>query len=410
LSTQNPAITQRAEREAAELSGQPPHSGDGNGSPAGGNGLFEWQMPRGPEDPQSWQNYTFDTAKWWGTFPRHEPAAVHGRAADDELFAQYPWAIGPFRKHRRNPVLAPTPDAWDSGRYNGGVHNGAIVRHDGRFHYVYRGERPIDVPLDTSIDYICDIGLATSDDGMTFAKDQVHSPFFRRGDARRYSYEDVCLVRHEGTYFLFCNQWLWGEQQNTALNGTFLATSTDLRHWERRGIVFPKADRTHRNGVVVQDPHNNAVRVNGKFVMYINDGLIGYSDDLVHWESDEIAHDLWPGGEGCFALAGHDPARPDDVVLFTGGHHHGHFYAIGQVLFDQRDPTRAVAYLPRPMLTADPSIPHESGRRPEPPHERVSSFRDCIFFNALTRHAGQWWLYYGGSEYYTCLATAPARH
>ena len=27
------------------------------------------------------------------------------------------------------------------------------------------------------------IGLATSDDGVTFVKDQVHSPFFRRGDA-----------------------------------------------------------------------------------------------------------------------------------------------------------------------------------------------------------------------------------
>jgi predicted GH43/DUF377 family glycosyl hydrolase len=29
------------------------------------------------------------------------------------------------------------------------------------------------------------------------------------------------------------------------------------------------------------------------------------------------------------------------------------------------------------------------------------------FFNGLTRHAGKWWAYYGGSEVYTCLATAP---
>jgi predicted GH43/DUF377 family glycosyl hydrolase len=160
--------------------------------------------------------------------------------------------------------------------------------------------------------------------------------------------------------------------------------------------------------VVVQDPQNNAVRLNGKFVMHINDGLIAYSDDLINWESEEIA-DLWPGGEGCFALAEHDANRPEDVVLFTGGHHHGHFYAIGQVLFSEREPAKALSYLPRPMLAADPEIPHESGRRAQLPHEEISDFRDCIFFNGLTRHRGMWWLYYGGSEYYTCLATAPTQ-
>ena len=40
------------------------------------------------------------------------------------------------------------------------------------------------------------------------------------------------------------------------------------------------------------------------------------------------------------------------------------------------------------------------------PDRRISPYRDCIFFNGLTLHDGRWWLYYGGSEYYTCLATA----
>ena len=46
----------------------------------------------------------------------------------------------------------------------------------------------------------------------------------------------------------------------------------------------------------------------------------------------------------------------------------------------------------------------------EPPHHPISSFADCIFFNGLTRHNGKWWLYYGGSEYYTCLATTPTKN
>jgi predicted GH43/DUF377 family glycosyl hydrolase len=367
-----------------------------------GEGIFDWQMPAGDGRAE----FAFDTDKWWGTFPRTEPPAdPRRRDGNADLFARFPWAIGPFQRHKGNPILAPSPGRWDQGRYDGGVHNGAVVYHDGLFHYVYRGERPIDVEQNSDVNYICDIGLATSADGIHFTKDEQHSPFFRRGENRRYSYEDVCLVRHHGVYHLFCNQWLW-EDRNPAVNGTFLATSEDLRHWQPHGIVFPRATRIHRNGVVVQDPDNNAVRVNGKFVMYINDGLMAYSDDLIHWETEEIT-DLWPGGEGCFALTGHDESRPDDIVLFTGGHHHGHFYAVGQVLFDKRDPTRALEYLPRPMLAADPDIPHESGRSAAPPHERISSFRDCIFFNGLTRHDRKWWLYYGGSEYYTCLATAP---
>jgi predicted GH43/DUF377 family glycosyl hydrolase len=165
------------------------------------------------------------------------------------------------------------------------------------------------------------------------------------------------------------------------VSGTFLATSKDLIHWEKRGIVFPEAPKTHRNGVVLQNPRNEAVAVNGRFIMYLNDGLIAYSDDLTHWESREVKQ-RWPGGEGCFALADHSRENPDHIVLFTGGHHTGHFYAIGEVLFSKSDPERPLTWLPRPVLRAENQYPWEDGK---------------------------WWLYYGGSEYYTCLATAPVK-
>ena len=83
---------------------------------------------------------------------------------------------------------------------------------------------------------------------------------------------------------MFCNQWFWENQKDLKQNGTFLATSKDLRHWTKVGIVFPEAKRTHRNGVVLQNPHNEAVKVDGKYIMYLNDGLIAYSDDLIKSE------------------------------------------------------------------------------------------------------------------------------
>lgn len=365
------------------------------------SGLFRWQESQFPSDHDpNWALYSYNRERWWGGFPIDgAPAGV------EDMFREHPWAIGPFTKHPGNPVLAPTPGAWDPGRYGGGVHNGAVLVRDNRFHYIYRGERPIEFP--SRYNYVCDIGAAVSDDGVRFTK-CPESPFFRVGEDFRYSYEDVNIASHDGTYYLFCNRWCWDCAEDAQVCGTFLAVSKDLRHWTKVGMVFPNARRIHRNGVVLQNPNNEAVRVNGRFVMYLNDGLIARSDDMVHWESHETEH-RWLGGEGCFALADHDLDRPDDIILFTGGNHSGHFYAAGQVLFSKADPEKPLAYLPRPFLAADPRLKHENGFSAEPPHRCVSPYADCIFFNGLTRHNGQWWLYYGGSEYYTCLATAPVR-
>jgi len=202
--------------------------------------------------------------------------------------------------------------------------------------------------MKSDFDYICDIGVATGDDGVHFTKDTANSPFFRKGTDHRYSYEDVNLVEYQGVYYLFCNQWDWEHQADHSVNGTFLATSTDLLHWKKHGIVFPKATRTHRNGVVLHDPQNRAVKVDRKFIMYINDGLMAYSDDLIHWESRDVK-ERWPGGEGCLALAHYSKEKPEDIILFTGGNHTGHFYAIGEVLFSATDPEKPRAWLPRPF-------------------------------------------------------------
>jgi predicted GH43/DUF377 family glycosyl hydrolase len=378
--------------------------GPGQEKPPGtvkGEGQFDWQFPDKDKE-KAWHLYSYDEQRWWGTFPKNLPAPL-------DMFTDYPWAVGPFVKHASNPVLSPTPGSWDPGRHGGGVHNGAVVIKEGVFYYVYRGERPLDMPLKTPIDYICDIGIATGRDGVRFVKDTRHSPIFRRGQDRRFSYEDVNLVKWEGTYYLFCNQWYWPDTGDLEINGTFLAISEDLLNWNRLGIVFPAARRTHRNAVVLQNGDNEAVKVDGRFVMYINDGLMAYSSDMRHWESRESPH-AWPGGEGCFALADHDPEHPERIILFTGGNHTGHFYAAGQVLFSKSDPEKPLAYLPRPFLAAETSIPWENGFSADDRRRPVSSFADCIFFNGLTRYRGKWWLYYGGSEYFTCLATAAANN
>ena len=370
-------------------------------NPQRADGTFAWQFPSADKKKQ-WEEYSFSIDRWWGDFPKDQPDAM-------DMFADNEWSIGPFTKFSSNPVLAPTPGAWDQGHFGGGVHNGSIIVKDNVFYYVYRGERGIDIPQISEVDYICDIGVATSTDGIHFKKDRTHSPFFRKGEDRQYSYEDVNIVSYQGTYYLFCNQWLWGKQGDNRVNGMIVATSKDLLNWNKIGILFPDAKTTHRNGVVLQNPHNEAVKVNGKFVMYIDDGLVAYSSDMLHWESHKNPNKL-PGGETCFALGEYDPAKPDDIILFTGGAHTGHFYGVGEIHLSKSDPEKPLGWLPRSALFAEKKYPHENGFKVEAPHEPISYFADCVFFNALTQHNGKWWVYYGGSEYYTCLATAPVRH
>lgn len=362
-------------------------------------GQFAWQN-FSKDQQELWHEWNYSEERYWGTFPK-------GLKASPNMFEEYPWAIGPITKYEDNPVLQPTPGAWDMGRFSGGVHNGSIIIKDSIFYYVYRGERPIDVKQNTEIDYICDIGVATSKDGINFTRDTTYMGFFRTGGDRRYSYEDVNVSKYGDTYYLFCNQWYWPDVNDYKINGTFLATSKDLVNWEKVGIVFPNATRTHRNAVVLQGPTNEAVKLNGKFVMYINGGLMAYSDDMIHWESKEIGKEPdFPGGECAFALTDYDSKYPDNIILFTGGNHTGHFYAVGEVLFTKKNPEKSLAYLPRPVLAANPKFPYEHGFSAEAPFKPVSCFADCIFFNGLTKYKGKWWFYYGGSEYYTCLATS----
>jgi predicted GH43/DUF377 family glycosyl hydrolase len=358
-----------------------------NGGVSGG--IFDWQdIAKGGE-------YGYDEAKWWGGFPREFDASKY-KVPD--------WIIGPFTKYADNPILEPTAGSWDGGHDGGGVHNGSVLVVDGKFYYVYRGE----CELDRKPGYICDIGLATSKDGIHFTKDTVHSPFFRKGKDKDFSFEDVCLVRLKGTYYLFCNVWDWTRAEDPKASGAFLATSKDLVNWTKLGLIFPHATEIHRNPVVLQNPNNEPVKANGKYVMYLDFGLVAYSDDLVHWTSKKVSNP-WPGGENCVALADWSAKYPDNILLFTSGPHSGHFYAVGEVLLDRNNPEKAIEWLPRPIFCAETKYPWEDGKAARPPHEHISPFRDTIFFTGFLRHDGQWWMYYGGSEYYTCLATARAR-
>ena len=88
--------------------------------------FFEWQFPSKNKE-ERWAEYVYNEEKWWGTFPREQDY-------DPENYTLPEWAVGPFNKSDLNPVLKPTPGAWDQGRFGGGVHNGAVIIKDKKFY------------------------------------------------------------------------------------------------------------------------------------------------------------------------------------------------------------------------------------------------------------------------------------
>ena len=122
---------------------------------------------------------------------------------------------------------------------------------------------------------------------------------------------------------------------------------------------------------------------------------------MINWKSEEIPI-RWSGGEGCFALADFSKENPDDIILFTGGHHTGHFYAIGEVLLSKTKPELPRDVLNRPVLCAEEAYPWEYGYSTE--GKPISDWRDTVFFTGMTKLGDRLAVYYGGSEYYTCLA------
>ncbi|QWB95417.1 hypothetical protein KHQ89_05540 [Mycoplasmatota bacterium] len=358
------------------------------------DGIFDWQTSK-RQELRNKQSY--NEKLYWGGFTKDK--------VDESIIPE--WAIGPFQKYHE-PIFEPDYNSWDKGHMSGGVHNGSIIKKDNKFYYIYRGEMPHELimseqhtsPIEFVADYICDIGVAISNDGIHF--ERLAPALFRHGEDEKYSFEDVCCVKKEDTYYLFCNRWNFKDPINVKESGVVLSTSKDLIHWTKPELIFKEAREVHRNACVLQNPENEAVLINNEYIMYLNNFLIAKSKDLINWTSHQSSYQ-WPGGEGCFAVT--DYQDNDNIILFTGGHHSGYFYAIGEVLFSKLDVTKPIDYLNRPILKTD-DRPYENGYDYKKPDVLVSAWKNTIFFTGMTKHDGKWMCYYGGSEYYTCLAYA----
>jgi predicted GH43/DUF377 family glycosyl hydrolase len=179
--------------------------------------------------------------------------------------------FGLWNRASQTPILSPQGDGWESA----GVFNPAVVMHDGKFVMLYRAQDKQGTSR---------LGYAESADGIHFTRrpKPVLSPeadYEKDGGV-----EDPRLVKFGDTYYLTYTGY------NTKDAQLCLATSRDLIHWERKGVILPAYKGNWntgwtKSGAIVPE------KIDGKYWMYFlgtspdkNDQMgLAYSSDLMHW-------------------------------------------------------------------------------------------------------------------------------
>ncbi len=323
------------------------------------------------------------------------------------------WQLGPFEKHSRPilntdvlseficPVLN-RPIYWEEKD----VFNPAAVIKDGKVHLLYRAEDKVGRHAGTSR-----IGLAVSDDGINFTKRST-PVLYPDNDAYKYlewegGTEDPRITKSpDGEYIMTYTAY------DGAMARLMMATSLDLIHWTKKGLMFPDFAGWSKSGAIVSKETDDgefiAEKLNGYYWMYWGDSSIflARSEDLNTWEiiSDEKGEPLavMVPRPGYFDSDLVEPGpqailRQQGIVLLYNSRNKAHAkggtqdlpegtYSTGQVLFDKEDPRRLTDRSANFFM------------KPEAPYETEGQVRNVVFIEGLVRHNNKYFLYYGTAD------------
>src|ERR1700730_17858259 len=221
----------------------------------------------------------------------------------------------PFGKWTRlspDPIVSPQGDGFESA----GTFNPSVVVKEGKYVMLYRAQ-------DSS--GTSSLGYATSDDGIHFDRRPEpvmvsEAPYEKGGGV-----EDPRLQIIGNTYYLTYTGYnnvdgVAADKKDAQL---CLATSTDLIHWKRQGVIMPSFKgkwnvKWTKSGAIAPE------KINGKYWMYYladaqgKDSQMGVasSEDLLHW-TDALDHPVLSSRPGSFDSQVVEPGPPP--VIAPGG-------------------------------------------------------------------------------------------
>jgi predicted GH43/DUF377 family glycosyl hydrolase len=291
-----------------------------------------------------------------------------------------------FHRVSENPILSPQGATWESA----GVFNPAVVLHNRKFIMLYRAQ---DVAGTSRL------GYAESKDGIHFTRrsEPVLSPeadYEKNGGV-----EDPRLQKFGETYYLTYTGYNKKDAQ------LCLATSRDLIHWDRKGVILPAYKGNWnkgwtKSGAIVPE------KINGKYWMYwlgtaadkTDQMGLSYSTDLIHW-TETTQTPVLPRRAGKFDSRVVEPGPPpiitrDGIVLIYNGADDQLVYRTGVAIFDRKDPRKLLYRSGQPVFA------------PEKEWEKVGQVPNVVFIEGLVQQGDRILLYYGGADKYIGVAEA----
>jgi predicted GH43/DUF377 family glycosyl hydrolase len=294
--------------------------------------------------------------------------------------------FGAWRRLSDTPILAPRGEGWEAA----GTFNPAVARRGDKIVMLYRAQDRHGTSR---------LGYAESPDGVHFTRrdEPVLSP--SEAYEKDGGVEDPRLVQFGETYYLTYT----GYNQTDAQ--LCLATSTDLIHWERKGVIVPANKgnwnvKWTKSGAIVPE------KIDGKYWMYFlgtsADGKdqagLASSTDLLHW-AEATETPVLPVRTGSFdsrvAEPGPSPIiTPEGIVLIYNGADDKLVYRTGVAIFDRNDPRKLLWRSAAPIFS------------PEKEWERVGQVPNVVFVEGMVQQNDRYLFYYGGADKYVGVAEA----
>jgi predicted GH43/DUF377 family glycosyl hydrolase len=298
------------------------------------------------------------------------------------------WPFGAWQRLSDAPVISPQGSGWESA----GTFNPSVVLRDGKVVMLYRAQDKGGTSR---------LGYAESTDGIRFSRrsEPVFSP--EKDYEKDGGVEDPRLVLFGDTYYLTYTGYNKKDAQ------LCLATSKDLMHWERKGVILPAYKgkwnvRWTKSGAIVPE------KINGKYWMYFlgttkdNNDQVGLasSTDLLHWE-DATDAPVLPVRAGKFdsRVAEPGPApiiTSKGILLIYNGADDKLVYRTGVAVFDKNDPGKLISRTDIPIF------------EPEKLWEKVGQVPNVVFVEGMVKQQDRYLFYYGGADTTIGVAQAPA--
>jgi len=252
--------------------------------------------------------------------------------------------------------------------------------------------RVITLEGDTFLTSISHLRLARSHDGIVFRVDPEPA-LAAAHPLEAFGVEDARVTVIDGTY------WVNYTAVSSAGIATALASSTDLRSFERHGIIFAPPNRD-----VAIFPE----KIGGRYLALhrpMPEGIgrpaiwIASSPDLLSWGNHRLVASARPGvwddlkvGGGAVPFRVNAGGRDAWLAVYHGVTTSPLTYSLGALLLDGDDPSRVLGRSREPILA------------PRAAYEREGFFGNVIFTCGLFAEGDLLRIYYGAADGVTCVA------